>query len=323
VAVYRSHLSWAHAHANVFRAWHWHGLDVGDRYAYLWGLPFDPAGRRKASMKDWLFNRERCSAFELGPERARRFYDHLRTHPVHFAFGYPSAVTKFADEIQSLGLDGRALRLKAAITTAEVLHDHQRERIGAAFGCRVVDSYGCAEAGVAGFECEAGGMHVPIESVAVDVVPGDNGACEVLLTDLHNYSQPMIRYRVGDLIGAARDTCACGRSLPLLGRIQGRAGEDILLPNGRRVNGLLPYYVFRPYAMSGLVREYQFVQFPGGAIELRILPGDSWTDEASYQVRGQITRELGVPVDLKVVTVIRRLGRGKHRDFVKAEDLEE
>ncbi len=323
IAVERSHLSWAHAHANVFRGWRWHGIQPGERYAYLWGLALDTSGRRQAALRDWFFNRERQSAFSLGPETARAFFERLRRHPVRFAFGYPSAVTHFAEEVLAQKLDGHALGMRAVITTAEVLKAEQRERLVAAFGCRVVDTYGCAEAGVAGFECEAGGMHVPVESVVVDLVPTEDGRTEILLTDLFNLTQPIIRYRVGDLVEAAPDSCPCGRTLPLLGRIEGRAGDFLTLPDGRRINGLLPYYIFRPHAKSGEVREYQFVEFPDRRIELRVLPGEKWDDAARTTIEREVTEGLGVPVSLRVVDAIRRLGRGKHRDFVKASDLGE
>jgi phenylacetate-CoA ligase len=323
VAVLRSHLSWAHAHANVFRGWRWHGVEVGDRYAYFWGLALDDSGQRQASLRDFLFNRTRLSAFAIDAERARAFYDALLRRPAAFGFGYPSAVTAFAEELNAQKLDGRRLGWKAVITTAEVLRPHQRERLAETFGCAVVDSYGCAEVGVTGFQCEHSGMHVPVESVVIDLVPTEDGRQEALLTDLHNRSQPIIRYRIGDLIDPGPDCCPCGRALPLLGTIQGRAGERIQLPDGRSINGLLPYYIFRPYAKTEKVREYQFVQRRDAKIELRVLAGPAWSDEAGREIESEVTRGLGLPVELKLVERIQRVGRGKHRDFVKSEDLAE
>ncbi len=323
VAIARGHLSWAHAHANVFRGWRWHGLDVGDPYAYFWGLALDQSGRRQAALRDALFNRRRFSAFETDPERARAFHATLRRAPARFAFGYPSAVGRFAEFVRDLGLDGRALGWRAIVTTAEVLSPERRERLAETFGCRVADSYGCAEAGVAGFECERGGMHVPVESVVVDLEPAGDGLCTILLTDLHNLVQPLVRYRVGDLVRPADGPCPCGRALPLLGTLQGRAGDAIHLPDGRTVSGLLPYYLFRHHAKSGAVREYQFVQFPGGRIELRVTAGAGWSDARAREIAAEVSRGLGIAVEVKVVERFERRGRGKHRDWVRAEDLGE
>lgn len=325
-AVLRSHLSWAHAHANIYRGWHWHGVDVGDRYAYFWGRPLDGSAARKALLRDAFFNRDRCSAFSLDPAHAWAFYHRQLAHPSKFAFGYPSAVAQFASEVESLGLDGRALGWKVVITSAETLRPEQRARILRVFGCPVVDSYGCAEAGVTGFECERGGMHVPVESVVVETVPSVGGLCEVLITDLHNYSQPLIRYRVGDLMEARAidddEPCACGRALPVLGRIAGRAGDALELPDGRRLNPNLPSYIFKRYAKKGTVREYQFAQFPCGRIELRVIPGSAWEDSLAPTLRDDVRSALGIEVEVRTVMSLERSERGKHRDFVKVEEAE-
>ncbi len=325
VAVVRSHHSWAHAHANVIRGWHWHGIEVGERYGYFWGVPLAEADRRVAERKDRFFNRERVSAFTLDPERARAAHARLLARGTRWAFGYPSALTLFAEEVLAQRLDGRALRWKAVVTTAEVLHPHQRERIHDVFGCAVVDSYGCAEAGVAGFECERGGMHVPVESVVVDIVATSDGLEEVLLTDLHNLSQPLIRYRVGDLVerAPAGERCECGRGLPLLGRVGGRAGDTLELPDGRRVNANLPSYIFKQHGKAGTVREYQFVQFPAGRVELRVTAGPAWREATRDELRAQVREVLGIEASVVLVERFERRGRGKHRDYVRAEDLGE
>jgi len=323
VGVMRSHLAWAHHHANYFRHWRWHGIQSGDRYAYFWGLALDAAGRREAALKDWFFNRSRCSPFELTPERARSFYELLRRAPARFALGYPSAVTQFADEVAAQNLDGRALGWKVVITTSEVLHPHRRARIESVFGCPVAQNYGAAEAGVASIDCERGNMHIAMESTVMDLVPQPEGPAEVLLTDLHNFTEPVIRYRIGDLVEPPDGPCACGRGLPVHGLIHGRAGDTIELPDGRRINGLLPYYIFRHHAKSGRIREYQFVQFPEGRIELRVTPGEGWNDEVRAGIEAEVTQGLGVRVEVRVVPRFERRGRGKHRDFVKAKDLGE
>jgi phenylacetate-CoA ligase len=322
-AVLRSQRSWAHHHANVFRGWDWFGLRVGDRYGYVWGLALDSEGRRQAAIKDMLFNRERCSAFSLDAARARAYFERLRAHPVTFLYAYPSAVTQLADEIAAQGLDARALRLKAVVTTAEVLHDEQRERVSGIFGCPVVDSYGCAEVGVCGIACEHGRLHTPLESVVVETMPAENGGTELLLTDLHNRVQPIIRYRIGDLMEPGPADCACGRSLPALGRVLGRAGETLTLPGGRRVNANLPSYIFKHHGKAGTIREYQFVQFPDERVELRLRPGPVWTEGVRHELAGEVRDALGIEVEIRIVERMNRVGRGKHRDYVRAADIGE
>ena len=162
-------------------------------------------------------------------------------------------------------------------------------------------------------------MHVPVESGVVDLVPAGNDLYEVLLTDLFNRAQPVIRYRIGDLVEKGPDRCACGRGLPVLGRIHGRAGDSITLPDGRVVNGLLPYYIFRHHAKSGRVMEYQFAEYPDGAIELRIAPGPGWDSALEREIEREVTAGLGMPVRVRTVPRFERRGRGKHRDYVKVD----
>lgn len=332
VTIDRGHLSWAHAHANIFRAWRWWGLDCGDRHAYFWGVPIDPAYRRIAERKDRFFNRIRCSAFALDPASARASYDRLRADRTRFALGYPSALTHFADQVQAQGLDGRALGWKVVFTTAEMLRDVQRERIAEAFGCRVADGYGCAEIGVAGFEHPEGGMRVPVESVVVDYERTPEGGWTVLLTDLHNFRMPTLRYRVGDLVLPQADPGAedywplppgAHCHLPMLGTLQGRAGDTLELPDGRRINANQPSYIFKAHGREGRVLEYQFVQFPAGRIELRIVTGPGWSAEWRPKLAEEVRQVLGTVVEVREVGTLERRGRGKHRDFVHAGDIGE
>ena len=323
VSVFRSHASWANAHANTIRGWHWHGVDVGDRYAYLWGVPLDEDARRVAARKDAFFHRVRLSAFRIDRASAAAFHAELRSRPARWAFGYPSALTAFAEEVAAAGLDGRALGWRVAVTTAEVLHEHQRERIAEVFGCAVANSYGCAEAGAGSFECEHGGMHLAMESTVVDAHPTPEGETEVLLTDLGNFAQPLVRYQVGDLVGPAPGRCGFGRGLPLLGALSGRAGDRIELADGRRINANLPSYIFKHHAKERTVREYQFVQHPHGRIVLRVVAGPAWTEGTRGRLAGEVREVLGFDATIDVVASIPRLGRAKHRDLVRAEDAGE
>lgn len=330
VAVDRGHDSWAHAHAQVFRGWRWWAVDCGDPYAYFWGVPLAAEDRAIAARKDRFFHRTRISAFTLDAAHAREAHARLLARRVRFAFGYPSALAQFAEEVLAQGLDGRALGWRVVITSAEVLRDVQRERITAAFGCPVADSYGCAEIGVAGFEHREGGMRVPVESVVVDHERTEDGHWALLLTDLNNRRMPMLRYRVGDLVEPIGDPLApdfwpvpqgsrC--ALPVLGRVWGRAGDTLTLPDGRRVNANLPSYVFKAHGREGRIREYQFVQYPEGRVELRVLTGPAWSAEWRPRLVEQVREVLGITVELREVERFERRGRGKHRDYIRAEDL--
>jgi len=49
---------------------------------------------------------------------------------------------------------------------------------------------------------------------------------------------PLIRYRINDCVIPGAVTCACGRGLPLIGRIEGRTTEIFRLASGDVVPGV-------------------------------------------------------------------------------------
>lgn len=112
---------------------------------------------------------------------------------------------------------------------------HVRRVAEAAFGARVHEDYGSAEAGAIAVECgHQSGLHPHDELFHVEIVrkgrqaaPGEPG--RVLLTDLVNYAMPLIRYDIGDVAIPRTGTCACGVEAPrfeVVGRIQDSLMDD-------------------------------------------------------------------------------------------------
>lgn len=142
----------------------------------------------------------------------------------------PSAGTRLADE-QAAG------RLKISprtiLSSAEILSDTARARFRAAWGADLYDTYGMTETGLIGAECpQRGGIHISEDLVIVEsvddkhqpVAHGTAGA-KVLVTNLTNYAQPLIRYEVSDRIVVSADICRCGRPFTTIARIDPRITE--------------------------------------------------------------------------------------------------
>ena len=130
-------------------------------------------------------------------------------------------------------------------------------------------------------ECEAHqGLHLSMENLIVEIVvrdgeqtrPAEQGELgEVVLTDLHNYGAPFIRYVTGDLaIQHAGGRCSCGRALTRLSGVEGRSTDTLRDAAGRAVSGLFFNVLFASLAHK--VREFQVVQRRDRAIELKLVP---------------------------------------------------
>ena len=209
-----------------------------------------------------------------------------------------SAIHLIAREVLDRGL---SVRPKAVTTTAEKLFLHQRETIERAFGHKLFDQYGCGESNSTAFECERhSGLHVAAEHVIVELLDG-GGPCvggrragRVVITDLDNYAMPLLRYDNGDLASWADTPCPCGRGLPLLARIEGRAYEVLDVPGGRRIHG---GFFDEVYIEMGLGDRY--------AIEdLRVVQEDLYNYCLEFVMKGQLADD-----DLRVL-------RAKYKEYL-------
>ena len=146
----------------------------------------------------------------------------------------------------ALAAQRRRIRLfspRFIIASGETLHPYMRTVIEDAFGCRIYDYYGSAEAGRVAAECDAGNLHLftfavhaeVLDSAGNPVPPGAQG--RLILTPLHNDAMPLIRYDTQDIAEVGPEECPCGCRLPTLGRILGRTVEFFITPDGSLVSG--------------------------------------------------------------------------------------
>jgi phenylacetate-CoA ligase len=144
------------------------------------------------------------------------------------------------------------------------------------------------------------------------------------VTGLHNHVQPFVRYRLGDVaVRRARRGCACGRGMPVLERLEGRADEVFVHPDGRRIRpSKLTVAVKSPcFAWPGLqvFRDYQIEQEARDRVVVRAVRGrDAGPFEACARAGvANLARLLtpGVQVRLEVVARIPPGSGGKRRIF--------
>ncbi len=160
------------------------------------------------------------------------------------------------------------------------------------------------------------------ENVYLEVVDKTGEPCpvgtggRVLITSLHNFATPLIRYDIGDYAESG-DPCPCGRGLPVLTRILGRARNRMILPDGRSE---FPYFgEYHQYAaISTAVRQFQYVQRSLEEIEKKMVVSEPLTPEQEEKTKELIIRSLGHPfrVTLSYHDEIPRSASGKFEEFV-------
>ncbi|MFZ5878866.1 MAG: phenylacetate--CoA ligase family protein [Chloroflexota bacterium] len=306
--------AWAYRHALTIRTMKMHGVENGEPYALLFGLHWNKQVQAQVMLRDWIFNRVRVSAFDLGKDTFEGYYRQVRAHQPTYFMGYPSSTYDFCFLARERGIDLRELRLKALFLTSEPLFEHQRQLIEEVTGTRCVNIYGSAEGGLSAFECPAGNLHVTVEATWLR----KRGAGEELLaTDMQLRAFPMINYGIGDEGQLKEGRCDCGRSHPLLASLSGRSGEPILLPNGRRVNAHLPMYIFKPFASLKVIQKFRFV-LQGGDLKLYLVVSDGFGEEHLRMVEREVRVAFGEDTSFSthVVSNLDPLPNAKHRAFV-------
>jgi phenylacetate-coenzyme A ligase PaaK-like adenylate-forming protein len=187
---------------------------------------------------------------------------------------YPTAADLLASE-KSMG------RLKIAPaeiwTGGECLAPTTRKHLASVFECRVRNSYGASEFLSIAAECAHGALHVNADWVILEPVdsnyrvldPGETSAT-VLLTNLANGIQPLLRYDLGDSITVLPAPCPCGSPLPAI-RVEGRHDDAVALEaaDGRSVT-LLPLVLATVLEEDAQVHDFQLVQLGSDRLVLRL-----------------------------------------------------
>jgi phenylacetate-coenzyme A ligase PaaK-like adenylate-forming protein len=245
----------------------------------------------------------------------------------------PDYITGYASALEALGreeADGRMnLRklgsLKQITNVAEPLSDEAGAWLETVFGVPVADEYAMGECMALSSGCIAGrGAHVNADLAILEVVdehnrpvpPGVEGS-KVLVTNLYNHVQPIIRYEVDDRITMDPAPCTCGSPMPRIARITGRTKDQLWIDDGtgRRE---VPYYIFLVPLHHVLdIAEHQIVQTGPRRFVVRVVPlrgkhldGERIRDLIMEQVRTE-GLESEIEIEIEIVPEIPRGPSGK------------
>ena len=299
----------------------WHGRDFRRRAAEMRSVP----GDKNARLDDWgvPVNTLYRSGPSLGIPSRTPFKSVLATlaefQPDNLLI-YPNLLGGLVDYCGAHGVAPPTIpHLR---TTGETLSPELREAAAGLFRGKVEDCYSSQELGYIAIECPVSGLyHVMAENLIVEVLDARGKPCRegetgrLVITHLHNFATPLIRYDIGDYAEVA-GPCACGRTLPTLKRIVGRERNLVLMPDGSRKWPFTGYRRFRDHAP---VRQFQFVQLDRRTIEVRLVVDAPLTPEQEAGLRGVIERSIGPPFEIRFAFFDDRLpvgANGKFEDFL-------
>jgi phenylacetate-CoA ligase len=230
--------------------------------------------------------------------------------------GYAGVLARVAGEVRDA--DRRAIRPRAIVCGGEVLTPAMRERIRSAWRVPVFEVYASHECDLIGWECsQTGALHICEDANVVEVLAGDEPvgigeSGEVVLTSLHFYAMPFIRYEIGDVATRGDSPCGCGAPFATLREVQGRVVDYLKLADGRLLH---PFQLIRAFKHAGLgwLGEFQISQPDESTIDLHFVPHAAPPPDALDRVRASLRDAVGsaVRVNVQLVQEIPRVAGGK------------
>jgi phenylacetate-CoA ligase len=237
-----------------------------------------------------------------------------RANPTYF-LTYPSVLHALLRRIAATNT--RLPALREVRTVGEALTPGTRGLCREVLDVPIVDVYSAQEVGYIALQCpDHEHYHVQAERHLVEILRDDGSPCapgeigRVVISDLHNFATPILRYDIGDLAEVAAP-CPCGRGLPTLARIVGRVRNMLLLPGGGTT-----YPVFTVACREAArYRDIQLVQLTREALRARVVP-DGDLDRTA--LIAALQRSLGHPfsVEIELVDEIARTPGGKLEEFI-------
>jgi phenylacetate-CoA ligase len=263
--------------------------------------------------------------FETGPGALLDIHTGIAEQAVWLAREDPDYILSFGTNLLFLARHCRdnsirLPRLRAVLASGEIVEPELRQLCREVWRVPLSDMYSAVEVGYIALQCpDHPHYHVQMEAALVEVLdargepcaPGEIG--EVVVTPLHNYATPLIRYALGDY-AVVGEPCPCGRGLTVLRRIVGRARDMVVLPSGERRFG---YH--SPDLLAGIapIVQHQIAQVSRDELEIRLVVRRPLSDEEAAAAIERVGKSYGGAFRCRIVyrDEIPRAAGGKYFVF--------
>jgi phenylacetate-CoA ligase len=263
---------------------------------------------------------------QTGPGAALRIHAPLSEQVEWLQREQPQYLISYASNLAALAhafiRERRSLPgLREVRSVSETVRPELRQLVRAAWNVELVDIYSAREVGYIALQCPLHPhYHVQEENLLLEVLDADGKPCapgvpgRVVVTALHKFAMPLIRYEIGDH-AVPGERCSCGRGLRVLTEVLGRTRNMLRLPDGGQRWPLCDLVGLTE--LPGIL-QYQFVQKTLQDIEVRLVVGAEWSRGFEPQLTRIIHQKLGHAFRLEFVYLphIERSAAGKFEDFL-------
>jgi phenylacetate-CoA ligase len=269
--IYISYASFFTEWAHIAFAWRFGGISLTDPKITFRGSSLGEGFLEHRVVYQETYNQLLVSPFHLSDDTFRQLLSRLRDFPAHALWGYPSAITVFAQWVLRNGPFKELEGLRAVLLGSEMSFDWQLKLIDEAFGARIVRWYGQTEKVSFAVECQLGsGYHVVPTYGITEVIDG-----KIVATGFTNSAMLLVRYETDDQGTMATAPCTCGLPFPRLQNVEGRSAKAMLWGYGDEPISLAAINFHDPVFIN--FSRFQFKQEEPGRVTLLVVPAN---DEA-------------------------------------------
>jgi phenylacetate-CoA ligase len=189
---------------------------------------------KSPSRFDYYNKTQYLSSYFISPDTIESYLNAMNSWQPDFIDSYPSAILEICALAQQKGLTP-TFKPKVILTSSETLTALGRRTIEGFFGAPVLDHYGCTEMAISSLS--SGGQYFsPASYSVIELEHAFDKLYSVITTGLLNFSMPLLRYEIGDLVSKPSD------SNYIFDSIEGRTDDVIITPEGKRIGRMDPVF---------------------------------------------------------------------------------
>lgn len=252
----------------------------------------------RAKISNWLSNTVFLNCFKTTDKDFYNFIQVINSYKPEIVRGYAGSLYDLCRYAEKNKIP--LFSPKIVVSAAENLSDSMRYSIESNFQTKVYDFYGSREVSNLAGECRKGLLHPFLFWNYLEILDKDNQPVHegeegrVVVTNLFNYSMPLIRYEIGDMAIRGPEKCPCGNILPTLEKVTGRITDHFLLRNGRMVPAEFFIHLFGVvYNKQGTIIKFQVIQEDYSQIRIKIVSNNQLMDSYKSDIEKKINLVMG------------------------------
>ena len=297
----------------------WAGIDITMSRGVIGGRRIlrDGDGKGPYYRYNYVEKQVYFSAYHISKETVTNYLEGIIKYKIAYLEGYSSAIYFLARFIEESGL--KAPPLKAVLGSTDKLTPEMRETIRRVFHCEIFDSYNGVDVCNLISECEHHRLHLVPDAGIVEILnekgepcqPGEVG--ELISTGLLNFDQPLIRYKIGDLVKLSNEKeCPCGRKMVIVEEIVGRIEDVVIGADGREMRRFNRILIDMGSIIEGQIIQHELTRF-----EIKLVVFFQPSQSEIDTIRSRMFAQLGkIDLDIHVVDSIPRGPNGKFKSVV-------